>query len=192
MKEKKVIQLDKTIKSNTFELTSNKDDWWVISQGYYLLAKIGSEHVIEKGDKQDYLAYPVIYCFRHYIELELKGLTMELKKLKGEKYKINPSHNLNNILRDFIGEYETYYDLKFDTGIVELIKQFNKIDPIGQVFRYCSDKKGKSIKRIGLHVGFSNLMKVMDEIFQSLDSIESHIDATNDQIQERYTSIDLP
>lgn len=191
MKNKRVFEIDKIPSTNTFELTSKNEDWWLISNGYYLLSKIGSEYVIEKGDDSDYLAYSVFYCFRHYLELELKGLTKELKKLNKKEYNVQTSHNLNTALEDFICEYEEYYNLKFDAEITKLIKQINRIDPNGQKFRYCWDRTGQPIDRNGLHMGFSNLKIMIETIHGILESIESHIDATNDTIQDRYTSVDF-
>ena len=192
-KNKKIIDIDYgTPHTNTFELSSDKNEWWVISEGYYKLAIIGADYVIKMGIDQDYLAYPVSFCFRQYIELELKGLTMEIKKLKGEKYKINTNHDLDMALIEFVKEYENYFGSKFDSEISYLIKEFNKIDPNSQKFRYCSKKDGQPIKRNGLHVGFSHLNSVIKKIYDTLNSIESHIDAINDQIQEGYTSVHLP
>ena len=109
---------------------------------------------------------------------------MEIKNLKGQKYKPNTKHDLIEVLKEFIVEYEDHFKTKFHQRIYDLIKEFNKIDPSSQKFRYCSDKKGHPIKRDGLHVGFMHLESDMGEIYSSLESIEATIDATKDGIQE--------
>ena len=184
-KPNKIIKMDyETPHTNTFELPSEKNEWWLISNGYYKLAKLGAKYVIKNGNDQDFLAYPVIYCYRHFIELELKGLTMEIKNLKEGKYEIEVNHDLTKVLNVFIKEYKGFFKEKFDQKISELIKDFNKIDSNSQKFRYCSDTLGQPIKRGELHVGFKHLKLVMEEIYNSLNSIEATIDATKDQIQE--------
>lgn len=47
------------------------------SQGYRKSARILSEYVYEKGRHQDFLIYPIVFLYRHHIELILKQLIIQ-------------------------------------------------------------------------------------------------------------------
>jgi hypothetical protein len=63
----------------------NRDDWemnavvreaddYAYSEGYRLAGYIVADHVIQKPLYADFLVYPIIFLYRHYVELQLKRL----------------------------------------------------------------------------------------------------------------------
>src|SRR4051812_42643352 len=73
------------------------DDWWHnaclnfmpepwtgYAEGYKMAGHILVAHVEAKRFDQDYLVYPIIFNYRQYIELMLKGLTKDARLLLDE------------------------------------------------------------------------------------------------------------
>ena len=50
------------------------DDQIGYTEGYRRGARLLVEHVVENAQDQDYLVYPIIFLYRHHIELALKGI----------------------------------------------------------------------------------------------------------------------
>ncbi|MEA2753825.1 MAG: hypothetical protein QOJ54_114 [Aliidongia sp.] len=51
---------------------------WVYSTGFRLAAHHLAEQVGDTGTEQGFLIYPIIYLYRHYVELVLKATAVRL------------------------------------------------------------------------------------------------------------------
>jgi hypothetical protein len=47
---------------------------WIYFTGFWRAAQRLAEHVCDTGNDQDFLIYPVVYLYRHHIELILKSI----------------------------------------------------------------------------------------------------------------------
>lgn len=73
------------------------------------------------------LEYPMLFLYRHSLELFLKCNIP--KKIK--------SHNLDKLLAAFILHLKETYDVDISKGwFANTIREFSQIDPLGQSFRY--------------------------------------------------------
>jgi hypothetical protein len=54
-------------------------------QGFRLAADLAVEHVVTTGNDQDSLVYPVVFGYRQYLELRLKGLLRDASRLLDEQ-----------------------------------------------------------------------------------------------------------
>ena len=67
------------------DIFDSDDDWWLVAcmdwprdrwigyvQGYWKAATVIVESVESTWRDQDYLVYPFLMCWRHYVELQLK------------------------------------------------------------------------------------------------------------------------
>lgn len=71
--------------------------------------------------------YPMLFLYRHSLELFLKS------NILGR----NKSHNLNDLLEEFIKQTNESHNVDISNGwFAKSIREFSKIDPLGQSFRY--------------------------------------------------------
>lgn len=114
----------------------------------------------------DLLIYPIMFCYRHYLEQLLKNVCR--KYMKRKEYREFLYYTSHNILK--IWDYTEIYlqgnistdDIKF---LYEVIYWFNKHDPDSFVFRYETDKKGKrSLTRDALLIDTLELKRRMEKV----------------------------
>jgi len=117
-------------------------------QGYKTAADILVDHVISKGREQDTLVYPIVFLYRHYLELLIKNIIENGVKYlnKGE----NPPNihllaelweKAKNIINEIFEEEEGSQELEID----HYIKEFVEVDKYSQAFRYHKDTKGNEL-----------------------------------------------
>lgn len=120
---------------------------------------------IKRKDCEDYrLAYPVLFLYRHCLELVLKASI----KTKSRH------HKLNNLVEDYVGHIKERYQQDVPDWIVNRIKEFACIDPNSMAFRYAEDKYEGNIACTPIdgdtYVDVNNLHRTMQELYQTLSS----------------------
>jgi hypothetical protein len=106
-----------------------------LAQDYMEAAYVLSE-AIAKGDWEDYrLAEPLMFLYRHSLELFLKGVM-------GSKPK---GHDLARLADEFAAFIQKEHKRDVPAWVINRIKEFARIDPESTAFRYGStfDKKTK-------------------------------------------------
>ena len=125
----------------------SNDTWLYYSEGFKISAELIEKELIENQQDRDFLIYPLLYLYRHYIELRCKEIIAVGKEILGaSNYLPNGGHDL------MILWTETQYILKEvwnheyqqpKGSIVSKIKEFHKTDLKSDEFRYPVDKEGK-------------------------------------------------
>ena len=94
----------------------------------------------------DLLIYPIVFCFRHGIELAIKDLVIILPKLWNQTNAIQLTHDLINdwtLARGFLSQ-EPFQSNDATTDQVEkVLTDLVALDPNGQAFRFPSARDGK-------------------------------------------------
>jgi hypothetical protein len=119
-----------------------------------------AEHVCETGSEQDFLIYPIVYLYRHHVELILKAIVRIAAALLDQEltegdHKALGRHDLGRlweITRPLLNPVCALVpnppfpedDLQ---GIDSYIRQLHEHDPDGQHFRYASTKPKRSDRR---------------------------------------------
>ena len=70
------------------------------TEGYRRAADILINHIDESGRDQDFLVYPVLFLYRHHIELIIKqiiGLALALTEEPDKRQYKKDDHNLNTL-----------------------------------------------------------------------------------------------
>jgi hypothetical protein len=116
-------------------------------EGYKLAADLLVEQGEDEAWRRRKLVYPIVFCYRHFLELTLKAMLDEY----GEMANISPNwshHRLENLWNDFRALLRNLgSDQPEDDGteaVERCIAEFAKIDPSSLTFRYPIDKKGQS------------------------------------------------
>jgi hypothetical protein len=161
-------------------------DWWnnanldyfplsiqldLYAKGYKEAADIIVNHVNEEKSFQDILVFPVIFLYRHYIELILKDIIRDGYNLLGENKDFPQHHKIKEL---WIETRKILEKIIIDCpktdldAVEEIIIQFSEKDPLSMVFRYPFDKKGnKSIDDLK-NVNLRHLAEIIDGLHSFL------------------------
>ena len=135
---------------------------YVYTSGFRRAGSRLAQHVCETGSDQDFLVYPIVYLYRHHVELILKaivGIAAALldRELTETDHKALGGHGLSrlwDIARPMLNPVcalvpnPPFPDDDLE-GIDSYIRQLHEHDPDGQRFRYATTK----VRRNGSHKG---------------------------------------
>lgn len=150
---------------------SIRDQWYLVAASYKNAADLLVDELPDAlllGLERRYIACPIMFLYRHYLELELKALMLDLQAL-GKQKRVDhnqaaqdfdaklPKHPLmeswrpvRNMLLAIDDEARTN-DVAFteanaiESAIEERIKEFDKIDEKSMNFRYPVSNRGAPI-----------------------------------------------
>lgn len=154
------------------------DQWTTYALGFRQLADLGVEAV---GDRQgrkfktmvvtDEAVYAVVFNYRQYLELMLKGLITAAERYLGEQGDLpTKTHNLQALwtrLRpslEHIWPTEEHYDT-----VEDQIRQFCAVDATSEAFRYPILKDGQQSLPGLTHINLMNLKEIVDGISTLLE-----------------------
>ena len=131
--------------------------------------KDGADLMVDRAlndDKSsiDLLVYPLIFCYRHYIELSLKQL-IKLYRIGERERSIWNTHNLSNLwemVKDLINEYGIEDVNDSTCAVTKIIENFGELDQGSYSFRYPVDNRGQPIELEIDMIDLKNLADVMD------------------------------
>lgn len=172
---------------------------YAYSSGYRRAAFSLAEKVCETLRDQDRLVYPIVYLYRHHIELVLKSLIVLAsalldRPLTNQELGILGRHKLDELWKNLRPLLEPVCKLVQDEsfplsdieGIESYISQLHEHDPDGQRFRYATFKEGKkkvkvekrSLKEDLRHINirmFANNMEKLADYLENVESWFSHL-----------------
>lgn len=111
--------------------------WRFYAEGYKLAADTLVAHVEATGRDHDRLVYPILFNYRQFIELALKGVIRDARKLLDEPGGAPGGHvltNLWNTARPLLWRIAPNKADLDNAG--ESIKRFAAVDPTSEGFRY--------------------------------------------------------
>ena len=159
--------------------------------GFKELADAGVEYIIKNSDSnavKDSLVFPVIFNYRHYLELILKKYAIKYADNQVERDKLGEKlgHSLKfywgkvkPILIDVYGNNEGVDELVEATE--SYILQFHELDGGSFTFRY-PFAKGEDFAPFfekDLHIDTVHLKERMDELYNLLEYMEDAIEDRN-------------
>jgi hypothetical protein len=116
---------------------THDEPWGAMAEGFKRMADVGLRHLEQTGRGQDYLVYPIVYCYRHYVELSLKEIIRAARMLLDEQGGVPSTHNLDALwntaeplLKQIADSPETYRSVR------NCLARFNELDPQSDAFRY--------------------------------------------------------
>ena len=153
---------------------------WHMIEGHKGSADILADSILSDSGANFCMIYPLVFCYRHALELMLKHIVNEFGKAAGEK-RISDGHQLLPLWRiarrviEHFGRDEASLS-KVDGYISEL----DKIDPGSVTFRYPSDK-ANNVYRIGVYyVDVANLKASINALTEYLDCAAFGMGASSD------------
>jgi hypothetical protein len=114
----------------------------------------------------DYLVYPIGYLYRHYIELRLKTIIESAIQIWRDGHKLE---DLWREVKPIIGNSSQWFDDQELEAVEEKIKEFVKIDPSSDAFRYSTNMNGELTLKDMQTVDLVHLKQVIDSVSTSLE-----------------------
>lgn len=151
--------------------------------GYYFAASVLAESALRDQPK-DILFYPICFNYRHCIELHLKALIIEVRKLHdvhtkvGEPVRELPSqpkmkpHCLSDLLHYVEKLLVLFSEEKMNASVKKTILELDEIDFDGQAFRYDSRLNDTPTLPNESWVDLRNVMEKMKEAHFHLIGID--------------------
>ena len=146
------------------------------TEGYRTAARLLAAHAVDTCHDQDILIFPIVYLFRHHIELILKSLTVTGafvigKALSDAEIKDLGKHRLDGLWTNLKPILHAAYEeaqvppipQEVLEGVDAYIRQLTDVDADSFSFRYASSKKGvpsvpRDLRYINIRV-FSDAME---------------------------------
>ena len=161
-------------------LNANRDwyhAWSDYEWGYFFAAAALVEDYGAK-DEATPLVYPILFLYRHYVELKLKSILFEAAaSLPGNvPEKAGDEHNLLNLwkmLLDLLTQYGKSKMLQGSESTERILAQLTQIDPVSMETRYALQKDLKTPTLDQLRsVDLQNFGGVMAKLHSELNKIE--------------------
>ncbi|CAG9166835.1 hypothetical protein LMG32289_01203 [Cupriavidus pampae] len=132
----------------------------------------------------DSVVYPLVFLYRHGLELELKLILPVARRLAGEEPASDQRHGLMPMwseLRRHLELLDPRQDEKELPAIEGFIHKLDSIDPGSFSFRYPKSKKGEVSLPDLRHVNVRHLSEIMDSVFMMLSGIYSWLGEMDQQ-----------
>jgi HEPN domain-containing protein len=114
-------------------------------------------------------AYPILFCYRHALELYLKALLPNAKH----------GHQLGELAQTLKTHLDRRYPENQVTWMLSRIAEFDRLDPKSTVFRYhdgsATSYKSGEHPNPELWVDFKRLQKSTAKLFHALEMIYLHL-----------------
>ena len=149
----------------------------VAATGYKDGADALVERLSETG-RNDALIFPIVFCYRQYLELKLKAVGQILRVLSAENFR--KIHDLNKLWEPVREALAAKLDPS-ETGpldaVAACIAEMNSIHPGSVAFGY---PEFEDVLRVGHQIDLANLMSVMMRVAAFLDAAEDAVESSGD------------
>jgi hypothetical protein len=156
--------------------------------GYEEVAEVLTEAALEHGNTH-HLVYPIVFLYRHSLELTLKNILASGGDYAGElaNWKTHEFRQLwKSVLRVF-----AHFDLDVDDdslrAVNDCIMEFDSTDRSATVFRYAVDRNGNPLKLEMPRIDLLQVRRVMKSLQTYLECAAAHIEASTWAISESLT-----
>ncbi len=171
------------------------DTWYAYSEGYRRAAEVVTEYVRQTHQDQDVLIYPVLFLWRHHLELKLKAIARSASQLLGEDWTPPGDHDLGPLfaVAHKLAE-RCYSEFAEKVPNAELLQakaalaSLKAVDARAMAFRYPEDLKGNKHLEGPYHINFDVVERHMTAISEALDNVESALAIFHDWQSEAYSS----
>lgn len=160
------------------QLFVEAEDWWMNAcldwypdptelyvVGYKEAGDSLVDSVADRNGTADSLIFPIVFLYRHYIEIRLKSLLHDGHRLLDKEHKQKSEHQLSKLwpkVRDILVELWPDGNKDDLSAFDSLINQFEQVDPRSTTFRYPKDFDGNnSLKIDSPRVNLRNLKEVV-------------------------------
>lgn len=181
--------------SSKDSLLTPPDDYWTLADlawqrkdltgrlmGYRRAADVLYESMTEStstGDR-DTVTYPYGMIWRHWLELQLKSLLIDLRAMTGTPTPKKAHHRIDTLWAEVRGLMAQVLGSEDDAAadVHRVIAELATIDPDGQGFRYDADTRGTPTLTVAGQLNLREFHKAMSGIANylagSVDMLDAH------------------
>lgn len=148
-------------------LSTGADSWHEIAQGYRIAANTLVDHAVASRVALDWVAFPIAFLYRHYVELSLKAILIDAGNLLDRPQDPGNSHRLLDLwgkLRPLLEEISPGENPDFLDRSGGLIGEFESLDPGSYAFRYPVDTAGRPSLPADTGINIRQMKAVMAEL----------------------------
>jgi hypothetical protein len=172
-------------------------DFGIFAKGYHLAANRLSQGILSKNGFRDYEGYPIVFLYRHALELNLKNIIYwavrlcHLKNIEAIDLRLYNRHELTELAQLSSDLLLKLFPAgpgipKLTKRIITTAKEFDEIDPVSFSFRYPIDKEGNYSTKKHRVVNILSIHKNMDCLLSDLETVNFGLDIETDKAQELY------
>lgn len=154
-----------------------KERRWHMIRGYHRAADLLVAEAEATAYLRPKLIYPIVFCYRHSLELALKQLLEDYGHHAGHTPEFR-SHQLAAIwarCREVIEHFNQGADPAPLDAIAKLIEEFADVDPGSFAFRYTSDTKGRLLDIRINWIDLSDLRAVVAGVHNFLECVDQQM-----------------
>jgi hypothetical protein len=154
-------------------------DWYKFAHGYKIAAEVLISRLNERGVISERVCLPILFLYRHYVELSLKALLLDLGELTDGDQEIPGSHALiplwKNLRTRLLGFDPGQESPWLDRAEV-LIKELDTLDPRSFTFRYPVSKAGARLLPGPISFDMNHFREVAEELEMVIEGAGAMLD----------------
>ena len=174
-----------------------KGDFGAFAKGYTLAANRLAASLLEAPRFPDYEAYPVVFLYRHALELSLKQIIyggVELaafRRMDEINEQLKNNHNLVDLSRTSGKVLSLLFPNdeilgRLNTTVAAICEDWSQIDPRSDAYRYPIDTKGRPSTKKHQVVNLRALATRMAAVLEDLDTVHFGLDFETYKAKELY------
>ena len=135
----------------------------------------------------DSLVYPIVFLYRHWLELSLKRLIVLASMLRAQPVCVPEGHGLDRLWASLKSELGSLDTGTSETDLVVIgacVEQFTRVDPRSTGFRYSHKLNWKSNLGPLQHVNMRVLKENVTQAAQILDGLDTCLEGYVDACAE--------
>ena len=171
-----------------------RDEFGAFANGYRCAADLLARSLLARPGYRDYEAYPIVFLYRHSLELSLKNIIykgaklVSFRDLSSVDSELHNRHRLPNLAQVASAVLNVLFPS--DGKLHEVMdsarataRDLDEIDPLSQSFRYPIDREGNYGTKAPLSLGIVAISRHMSGLLEELDTINFGLNIEIDQAE---------
>jgi hypothetical protein len=170
------------------------DEWEGYATGYHLAGRYLVDRIAETDRDQDFLVYPIIFCYRHAAEVRMKRIVLSARRL-GLELELPDDHDLVRLWQRVESLIRELWPGRPGTddhlvAIGEQLTELASMDRGSFTFRYPVSKPNRAGQRQPTipqdvrNIGLATFAERMDAILDYLDGIHTGCSEEADAVED--------
>jgi len=146
--------------------------------GFTNAAETLVQSVVDGKQRADRIAWPLLYLYRHTVELALKECISEAACYLGDSPNPPIHHRLKDLKKTLFLQFEKLdFPMNDDSTIAfsNVLDELDQFDPSGTTFRYPTDRKGAPHNLPMSHVDIVDLQRGVMKLLNFLDCVSQEL-----------------
>ncbi len=160
-------------------IESGEGEWFWYARGYLESADVLSRAIEKDPHRMRWLAAPMMFLYRHHIELHLKSLLRECGELLDEPQSVPGKHYLGQLwlrVRGYLLRVSPQSDGPWLSRADQIIAEFESFDPESFAWRYPVNRQGAATLPAGFRVDAALVRGIFAELSMILEGASAQIE----------------